>query len=63
MLVLNRRKDERIVINDEITVMVVDVRGDRVLLGIEAPASMPVHRQEVQDAIQRKKEGGQDAAS
>ena len=52
MLKLSRRKNEGIVINDQITVTVVEVRGDKVKLGIKAPREIPVHRQEVQDALQ-----------
>lgn len=51
MLVLSRKKDERIVINDNITIVVVEIRGDKVRLGIDAPKEVPVHRQEVHDAI------------
>jgi len=54
MLVLSRQCDESIVIGDNIVVTVVDVRGDKVRLGIEAPTEIPVHRQEVYDAIQRE---------
>lgn len=57
MLVLSRKKNERIVINNDVTVVVVEIRGDKVRLGIEAPATVPVHRQEVQDAINRKATG------
>jgi len=53
--VLSRKKNESIIINGNITVVVVEVRGDKVRLGIEAPSSVPVHRSEVQDAIERKK--------
>lgn len=53
MLVLSRHRDESIIIGDDIVVTVVDIRGDKVRLGIEAPTSIPVHRQEVYDAIQR----------
>ena len=53
MLVLSRKKDESIVINDDITIMVVEIRGDKVRLGVEAPKEVPVHRREVYDAIQR----------
>ena len=53
MLVLSRKRDERIVIGDNIVITVVDVRGDKVRLGIEAPAEIPVHRQEVVDAMRR----------
>ena len=53
MLVLSRKRDERIVIGDNIVITVVDVRGDKVRLGIEAPPEIPVHRQEVVDAMRR----------
>ena len=51
MLVLSRKKNESIVINNNITVTVVEIRGDKVRLGIVAPKEVPVHRQEVYDAI------------
>lgn len=51
MLVLSRKKNESIVINNDITVTVVEIRGDKVRLGIVAPKDVPVHRQEVFDAI------------
>lgn len=53
MLVLSRKRDERIVIGDNIVITVVEVRGDKVRLGIEAPSEVPVHRQEVIDAMRR----------
>lgn len=53
MLVLSRMKDETIVIGDDIRVHVVDIRGEKVRLGIEAPKEVPVHRKEVYDAIKR----------
>jgi carbon storage regulator len=53
MLVLSRKRDERIVIGDNIVITVVEVRGDKVRLGIEAPVEVPVHRQEVLDAMRR----------
>ena len=53
MLVLSRKKNESIVINDDITITVVEIRGDKVRLGVEAPKEVPVHRREVWDAIQR----------
>jgi carbon storage regulator len=53
MLVLSRKINETIVINDNIVITVVDIRGDKVRLGIEAPKDVPVHRQEVYDAIKR----------
>jgi carbon storage regulator len=58
MLVLSRKKDESIVIGENIRIVVVEVRGDKVRLGIEAPGDIPVHRQEVYDAIQKDKEKG-----
>jgi carbon storage regulator len=54
MLVLSRKKNESIVINDDIRVTVVEIRGDKVRLGIVAPKEIPVHRQEVHDAIHGK---------
>ena len=54
MLVLSRQRDESIVIGDNIVVTIVDVRGDKVRLGIEAPREISVHRREVYDAIQRE---------
>jgi carbon storage regulator len=53
MLVLSRKKNESIVINNDITIVVVEIRGDKVRLGVEAPREVPVHRREVFDAIQR----------
>ena len=54
MLVLSRQRDESIVINDNVVVTIVDIRGDKVRLGIEAPTDIPVHRREVFEAIQRE---------
>ena len=54
MLVLSRKKNESIVINNDIIVTVVEIRGDKVRLGIVAPKEVPVHRQEVFDAIHGK---------
>jgi carbon storage regulator len=54
MLVLSRKKDESIIINDHIRVTVVEIRGDKVRLGIEAPKEITVHRREVYDAIQNQ---------
>jgi carbon storage regulator len=55
MLVLSRQRDESIIIGDNIVITIVDIRGDKVRLGIEAPKEVPVHRQEVYDAIQRER--------
>ena len=54
MLVLSRTRDESIVIGDDIQITIVDVRGDKVRLGINAPTTIPVHRKEVYDAIKRE---------
>ena len=53
MLVLSRKKNESIVINNDITIVVVEIRGDKVRLGVEAPKEVPVHRREVYDAIKK----------
>jgi carbon storage regulator len=54
MLVLSRKKDESIIINDHIRVTVVEIRGDKVRLGIDAPKDVTVHRREVYEAIQKQ---------
>jgi carbon storage regulator len=56
MLVLSRQRDETIMIGDEIEVTVVDIRGDKVRLGINAPTRIAVHRKEVYEAIKRENE-------
>jgi len=56
MLVLSRQRDETIMIGDEIEITVVDIRGEKVRLGINAPSHVPVHRKEVYDAIKREKQ-------
>ena len=53
MLVLSRKRNESVVINDQIVVTVIEVRGDKVRLGIQAPRDVPIHRSEVMSAIQR----------
>jgi carbon storage regulator len=53
MLVLSRKKDESIVINDDIVITIIEIRGDKVRLGIEAPKEISVHRREVWEAIRR----------
>lgn len=54
MLVLSRKKNESVVIDDRIVLTVVEIRGDKVRLGIEAPREVPVHRKEIYDAIQNE---------
>lgn len=61
MLVLSRKKNESIVINNDITIVVVEIRGDKVRLGVEAPKEVPVHRREVYDAIRRSETISNDA--
>ncbi len=70
MLVLSRKKNESIVINDSISIVVVEIRGDKVRLGVEAPKDVAVHRKEVYDAIKNfdlkvsfADESGQDSTS
>lgn len=58
MLVLSRKKNEQIMIGDDIVLTVVEVRGDRVRLGIEAPADVPVHRYEVYLSLRKSQEQG-----
>lgn len=59
MLVLSRKKNESIVIDNDITIVVVEIRGDKVRLGVEAPKDVPVHRREVYDAILRNEMAAQ----
>ncbi len=61
MLVLSRKKNESIVINDDITIVVVEIRGDKVRLGVEAPKEVPVHRREVYEAIKRNEQAEGDS--
>lgn len=56
MLVLSRTRNEQVIVGDCITIAIMEIRGDKVKLGIEAPKEIPVHRKEVFDAIQRQKE-------
>lgn len=55
MLVLSRQRDQTIMIGDDVEITIVDIRGEKVRLGITAPAHIPVHRKEVYDAIRREK--------
>ena len=69
MLVLSRQRDESIMIGDDVEITIVDVRGDKVRLGINAPRRIAVHRKEIYEAIQREKaqnkgqDGGEGKAS
>ncbi|NNJ24958.1 carbon storage regulator CsrA [Alienimonas chondri] len=56
MLVLSRKKDEKIMIGDDVTLMVIEIRGDKVRLGIDAPKDVSVHREEVFIAIRRERD-------
>jgi carbon storage regulator len=60
VLILSRHKDERIMISDDIVITVLDIRGDKVRLGISAPIETPIHREEIYDEIKRleRQEGG-----
>jgi len=60
MLVLSRKKNESIVIDDTITITVVEIRGDKVRLGIQAPKEVPVHRSEVHAAIHSEQQAQQE---
>lgn len=53
MLVLSRHRDESVMIGEDVRITVVDIRGDKARLGVDAPLEVPVHRQEVFDAIRR----------
>jgi len=59
MLILSRKKNESIVIDGRFTVTVIEIQGDKVRLGVDAPKEVPVHRKEVHEAILR--EEGKDA--
>lgn len=63
MLVLSRKQDEKIIIGDSITLMVVSIQGDKVRLGIEAPKHVTVHREEVYRAIQKEHNSPDDSPS
>jgi len=63
MLVMSRQKDESIMIGDDVEITIVDVRGDKVRLGINAPRSITVHRKEIYLAIQKEKEAEHPAAA
>jgi len=59
MLILSRQRDESIMIGDNVEIIIVDVRGDKVRLGITASKDIPVHRREIYDAIQQEKQARQ----
>lgn len=61
MLVLSRKKNESIRIRDDVTITVIDIRGDKVRLGIDAPRDVPVHRSEVYEEIHREERGPNNA--
>lgn len=63
MLVLSRHRDESIMIGDNIVITIVDIRGDKVRLGIQAPTNVPVHREEVFEAIKREAAGAAQIAA
>lgn len=60
MIVISRRKNESILIGDDIEVKVVDIREDLVKLGVDTPDDVPVHRKEVYDAIRRAEQTVED---
>ena len=62
MLVLSRYKNEDILINDNIIIKVIEIRGDKVRLGFDAPPSVKIHRREVYETIKRRKNGNRDGA-
>lgn len=63
MLVLSRKRDEQIVIDGDIVITIVDVRGDKVRIGIQAPPHVPVHRAEVYQALKAAEEAGNKAST
>lgn len=62
MLVLSRHVDESLIIGDDVEIVVVEIRGDKVRLGVKAPREVSVHRREVYDAIQRERAKEDDPA-
>jgi carbon storage regulator len=59
MLVFSRKKGEKIVINDNVTVTIVEIRGDKVKIGIDAPENVLVHRQEIYDRVVKARTTGE----
>jgi len=62
MLVLSRKKDEVIVVGDDIEITLVDIRGDQVKIGVSAPRSVSIHRKEIYDAIQQENKAAAQAS-
>ncbi|MCA9410751.1 MAG: carbon storage regulator CsrA [Candidatus Omnitrophica bacterium] len=62
MLVLSRKKDEVIMVGDDIEITLVDIRGDQVKIGVSAPRSVSIHRKEIYDAIQQENKAAAQAS-
>ncbi|MCL2276775.1 MAG: carbon storage regulator CsrA [Treponema sp.] len=63
MLILSRKVNEKVVINDDITISIIEIRGDQVRVGIDAPKKVKVFRQEVYDAIKAENKAASESAS
>ncbi|MDR0313716.1 MAG: carbon storage regulator CsrA [Treponema sp.] len=62
MLILSRKTNEKIMIGDDVSVSIIEIRGDQVRLGVDAPKSVKVYRQEVFDAIKAENKAAADSA-